>query len=335
MKTLEEFKAFYSSALLSELEELEADRKSRVKIIIRNTTIYLVSISVLIAIGLFINYQVYDVILDGEKDNVPFTISIILSIIGIFILFGMNRKIKSGYTGVYKDKIVSSIVRFVHKDLVYRAHDVISLDDFCKSDIFKQRPHKYFGDDYVSGRIDKTDIAFSEVHAKVKVSSGDEDNREKWQDLFDGLFFKADFHKDFKGKYFVLPDFAEKSFGRLGKFFQKMNKTRGQLIHLEDPEFEKAFAVYGTDQVEGRYILSSNMMRRILEFKSRTRNNIYISFVDSCVYIAIQYKRNLFEPKFYSTAIDETKTSEYFMDLHLAVSIVEELNLNTRIWGKE
>lgn len=336
MKTLEQFETFYSTDLLQSLEELEKDRKSRIGKVIRNFFIYIGLAILVVLLGFVVNNLVYGTWFDDFGDNVPVIIGFILPIIGIVGLFIVNNKQRKEFTVVFKEKIIKKIVEFINPELKYSPEGFISSGEFCKSEIFRQYPDRYNGDDLVSGKIDKTDISFSEIHAKYKTESSDDNGKkEQWHKLFDGLFFVADFHKNFKGKYFVLPDFAEKTFGSIGKFFQKMTIGRGQLIHLEDPEFEKEFAVYGNDQVEARYILSSNMMRRMLDFKNRTAKNIYISFVDSSIYVAIPYSKPLFEPKFFSSVLNQKKTSEYFEDLNLVISIVEDLNLNTRIWGKE
>jgi hypothetical protein len=53
------------------------------------------------------------------------------------------------------------------------------------------------------------------------------------------------------------------------------------------------------------------------------------------VFVAISFTRNLFEPKLFSSLIDFENVREYYDDLALAVDIVDDLNLNTRIWSKE
>ena len=145
----------------------------------------------------------------------------------------------------------------------------------------------------------------------------------------------ADFNKHIRGETVVLPDTAERLFGRLGKKLQALNKPRGQLINLEDPEFEKNFAVYGDDQIQARYILSTSLMKRIMEFKEKTKREIYLSFLGMKVHIAIRFRKDLFEPKLFRTLLDFELIREYFEDVMLAYGIVEDLNLNTRIWSKQ
>jgi hypothetical protein len=104
---------------------------------------------------------------------------------------------------------------------------------------------------------------------------------------------------------------------------------------MEDVEFEKAFAVYSSDQVEARYILSTSLMQRILQFREKTRSKIGLSFIDSEVFIAVPLKENLFEAPFFSSMIKFEMIEGFNKYLVLFIGIVEDLNLNTRIWTKE
>jgi hypothetical protein len=133
----------------------------------------------------------------------------------------------------------------------------------------------------------------------------------------------------------VLADTAESAFGSLGTFFQKMNMSRPKLVKLEDIEFEKAFAVYGTDQIEARYILSTSLMQRIMEFRKKTGKNIAMSFIDSNVFIGIPVSKELFEAPLFSTLVSYPMIAEYYNYLAMCIGIVEDLDLNTRIWTKE
>jgi hypothetical protein len=115
---------------------------------------------------------------------------------------------------------------------------------------------------------------------------------------------------------------------------QSWNKQHAnELIKLEDPEFERLFAVYGTDQIEARYILSTSLMQRLVELQKKVQRELRVSFVDDNVYIAISSKnKNLFEPRIFRSLVNFQPILEYFETLQMMIGIVEDLNLNRRIW---
>jgi hypothetical protein len=265
--------------------------------------------------------------------KVMFVGVLITGVLG-FIALSVTTK---GYKRGFKDEVIRAVVHAYQADLHYQPANYISEHTFRASELFLQGIDRYSGEDYVSGKRDKTDFEFSEIHAEYKTTTRDSKGRTKtrWHTIFKGVFFIADFHKDFRTHTVVLPDTAEKLFGFLGKKLQSMNIMRDELIKLEDPEFEKAFCVYGGDQVEARYILSPGLMRRILECKAKFSSKIYLAFLDSKVYVAISSNKNRFEPRVFQSVNDMSLIHEYKEDLDLIVDIVDDLNLNTRLWSKE
>ena len=212
-----------------------------------------------------------------------------------------------GYVKRFKIGIIGKIVNFIEPNLVYSKDKCIPEPIYMESNIFPRRPDRYGGEDYVSGMVGKTEIAFSEIHSEYKIETRDRKGgrHEYWHTIFKGIFFIADFHKDFAGETLVLPDKAERLFGSvLGSMFQSLNLKRDQLIKLEDPEFEKLFVVYGSDQIKARYILSTSLMKRITDFKKKTGKQIYLSFVGGRVFVAIPYIENIFEPRVFKTLLD-------------------------------
>jgi Protein of unknown function (DUF3137) len=144
--------------------------------------------------------------------------------------------------------------------------------------------------------------------------------------IFKGLFFRAEFNKKFRGKTTILPN-------NLSSKIQPFHRSRGQIARLEDPEFSKYFTVYSNNQVEARYVLSTSLMERLVRFRKKANRQVYISFVESMIYIAIPYQEDLFEPKLFSTMLNFNPIRDYFENLQLMIGIVEDLNLNRRIWG--
>ncbi len=153
--------------------------------------------------------------------------------------------------------------------------------------------------------------------------------------LFKGLFFRAGFNKNFQGRTIIFPNGATRFLGPLGDQLLTWNKQHGQLVKLEDPEFRKYFVVYGDDQVEARYILSTSLMDKLVTFRRKADRAICISFVGQRIYIAIRYEEDLFEPKLYESMTSFDPIREYFELFQMMLSIVEDLKLNRRIWAQD
>jgi hypothetical protein len=322
MKTLEELREFYETTLVEDLRVLEEQRKK----LVNKFLIVVVVILGCVGVG-------FAVMSSSGGSPVMIIVPLVLGLIVGGIIMSVMSK---GYVQDFKGKIISKMVGFVDESLGYTQQACIPEATYMSSQIFRRRPDRYKGDDLVSGKVGATRIEFSEIKSEYKTTSTDSKGRSQthWHTIFKGLFFTADFNKHFKGETVVLPDTAERLFGLLGQKLQSLNTFRGKLVKLEDPEFEKLFVVYGDDQIEARYILSMSLMERITQFKKKTKRPIYLSFVGSRVFVAVSYTKNLFEPRMFSTLLDFAPIREYFEDLQLAVGIVEDLNLNTRIWTK-
>ncbi len=85
----------------------------------------------------------------------------------------------------------------------------------------------------------------------------------------------------------------------LGQFFQSHNIARDKLIKLENPEFEKTFAIYGTSQIEARKLLTPVIMERILKYNRLSKHDISLSFRKNKLYMAIPTTKNYFEPQIF------------------------------------
>ena len=318
MKTLEDLREFYNTTLLADLEVLERQRKDVVR---KFGYVGIVVLCVAIVGVLFLGSS-----MAGQPLVILFPI-VLSAIIGGVICYFLSK----GYVTEFKSVVMRKIIHFIDEGLSYSQESYVPKSVFMTSKIFTRKPNRYKGDDLVVGKVGETSIKFSELNAVYESGSGKNKSR---YTVFKGLFFIGDFNKHFAGQTVVLPDTAEKLFGRLGQKLQSLNGVRGQLGKREDPEFERHFVVYGDDQIEARYILSTSLMKRIVDFKEKTRKKIYLSFIGSMVFVAIWYTKNLFEPRIFRTLLDFEPIKEYFGDLQLVIGIVDDLNLNTRIWSK-
>ncbi|MGB1205572.1 MAG: DUF3137 domain-containing protein [Chitinophagales bacterium] len=262
----------------------------------------------------------------------PFLGIIVAVIFVVFVVYHQSAVLD--YRGEFKSKIIDAMIKAINPELNYAKDYCISQKEFYESGIFTTSIDRYNGEDWVKGRIGETDFEFSEIHAEHKSQRRDSKGNTKttYHTIFKGLFMKADFHKHFSGETYVLTDTAERYFGFIGKAMQKVS-TRGHLVYLENPLFEKEFAVYSTDEVEARYLLSLNMLERILELKQKFDTNVQLSFVDTDIHIAIS-NLDILEIKMKQSLLDQAPILRCYTELCMCFDIINDLNLNTRIWTK-
>jgi hypothetical protein len=322
MKTLDQLRQFYESNLKRDLADFELQRK-------RIVTQSLIVFGILAAVGVLGSLFLM-------QRGMPPVIMIFI-LIGCAIIGGAHHYLAGiDYRGGFKMIILRKMITFVEPGLEYLPQQGLSQPMFEAARLFLHHIDRYKCEDMIQGKVGKTGIAFSEVHAEYMTTSNTgKSQHTEWHTIFKGLFFIADFNKDLHGRTVVLPDTAEKLFGLFGQTLQSWNSSYGQLVKLEDVEFEKEFVVYGTDQIEARYILSPALMERIVLFQRNVKTKIYLSFLGSKVFAAIPVQENMFEPKVFSSILDFNVIAEYYAQLQLGVGIVDELNLNTRIWTKE
>jgi len=322
MKTTKDLSGFYQSTLLPVLRPFEERRiklSSNIKMLIGTS---LAIIASAVTLRFTAGFGVFLLVI--------FSIWFIITAYTCFTLY-------SGFRNEFKDKVISPLVKFIDKDLNYSKEMYVPQGIFNQCRIFLQTPDRYTGEDYIFGKQGKTEIQFSEIHSEYKTNTTDSKGQThtQWHTIFKGLFFVADFNKEFSGSTVVLPDTAEKLFGFLGKAMQSMNISRDKLVKLEDPEFEKEFAVYSDDQVTARYILSTSMMEKLTAYKRSSGHPVYISFVSGRIFVAISIAENLFEPKIFGSLVDFEAVKKYYESLELGAGLAEMLDLNTRIWTKQ
>lgn len=235
----------------------------------------------------------------------------------------------------YKELIIIPMLNFISPELKYNPDGRILLKHFVSSSIFTRFPERYYGEDLIHGKIGNTYFAFSEVHAEYKTEYYDTNLKKQtlWHTIFKGLFFIANFNKSFEGKTLILPDKTERLLGPLlSDSIQTSSKRQKQLIKLEHPDFEKEFVVYGDDQLESRYILSPEIVERILEFKRKAQAPVYFSFAENSMFVGLSKKVNYFEPSYRHSIINIDSINELYSLIYLITDIVDDFNLNARIW---
>ena len=111
---------------------------------------------------------------------------------------------------------------------------------------------------------------------------------------FRGMFTSARLPKAVNGTVIILPDKLTERLDYLAPVIQSMKKVAGStLVKLEDPEFERRFAVYATDEVLARYVLTPLMMQQMTDLHKKYNRDIMLSFHTDVFYFAVPMREGL------------------------------------------
>lgn len=318
---MDNFKEFYDTSLIYELQELD---KERLKV--KNKILLFLFIVSLGPIALTIVKSV-ECIITGDYKLLINAGSYSIAALGLcyIVLFNvLKRACSLKYIRKFKETILNSICRFIEAKLSYSDDQNDFMIGMGKSGLLPSNFTQRNISDGFKGKVGLTKILFCELEMLKRLPGS-----KNHEILFQGFYFKADFNKSFSDRTVILP----KSLKNItAKFLANPEGT--EKIDLDDPEFNEKFLVYSSSQQEARYLLSPSTMKRIVQFSERLNSAFGLSFVNDMLHIAIPSSRDIFEPRIMKTIVDYSFIEEMYLDIMFFVDIVQELDLNTRIWTK-
>jgi hypothetical protein len=320
MRSPEEFEAFLTQQIAPRLRDIERERAA-VQTKRESVKLPMVWKVASVAIG---------VALAAWRGS--FEPLLIFAALPFLVDFWRVLRIPDTATPRIRAELLAPVIQFCDPSFRYQPAGSIARATFEASRLFEDVSwNRYHGEDLVSGRHGSTAFRFSELAVTEVKKRG---KRTETEVVFRGLFFAADFNKAFAGQTLVLPDRAERRLGAVGRAFQSIATGHGlELVELEDPDFERAFVVRSTDPTEARYLLSPSLMQRILTFHANTGSALRLSFIGGRLHVAVPLSGDLFAIG-RGAALDLAQVRAWMGELLFATSIVDELDLNTRIWSK-
>lgn len=168
-------------------------------------------------------------------------------------------------------------------------------------------------EDRLDGTRNGVDFEFFEARLEQRRRTTDSRGRTRtrWITVFSGQCLRFQFHKDFHGKTLILRDAG---------FLNMLRRGRGlEEVKLESNMFEQAFQVYSTDQVEARYLLTPDLMQRLINLEKVFHGSkLRCAFQDGELFIALE-GGNLFEPGSLFTPLDNPDRVRELLDDFAAI----------------
>ena len=190
-----------------------------------------------------------------------------------------------------------------HQDTIMDVHAAGLVPGWDRSDF----------EDRLTGSRNGVDFEFFEARLQERRRSTDSRGRTRtrWVTVFDGQCLRFRFHKTFHGRTRVMRDAG---------MFNRFGGGRGmKRVRLESKAFEDAFEVYSTDQVEARFLLTPDLMQRLIELEKVFRGGrLRCAFQTNEMLIALE-GGDLFEPGSMFTPLDNPDRVRELLDDFAAI----------------
>ena len=307
MQRLHEFRLFYNHSIHPELLRMERKRK-------RLLLLLFLSILFLIAVA----------ILDLYVDILVITLFFLI-FIGFYITLLVYRMRQFVIT--FKPNIVNLILDFIDDEinfgkLTYKPKGKISKKTFQSSLLFATDAPYYKGEDYIKGSYRELTFDLCELNVREYSKV-----RNRLNYIFKGVFFQGNFNaKNQKGKILVLPrDFSQ----YLSRTIKTFNRIGGRNANdIVSKKFRAVFNVLASRNANINNILSIEMQEALLNYRKQTKKEIYVSFINSKIFIAVTEPKDLLEPHIFQSNVSFELVREFFEDLQLLFSVLEDLDVN-------
>lgn len=222
------------------------------------------------------------------------------------------------YQRAYKEKVLPQIIS-LFGPFKYSENGKIAASAMRPSKIVPEFT-SYESEDHFSGTYKKVEIEFAEIELLA--------GRKKHQRrVFEGIaILLSRGTKTFHGHTIITKDR-----GVLDRWWREKTDTLKR-ADLVDPEFEKQFDVFTTDQVEARYLIDPRIIENIKTlYRDHGGIELSAAFYDQYVLILIGSSKDHFESANIQTpAFDQANILALRNEIAQIISIIDQLELYDR-----
>lgn len=219
--------------------------------------------------------------------------------------------------------------KYFGDDFIYNRAMRLDMNRLTAAKVLPSYDKVRFGD-YVQGRYKGVDLIVNELILTKDVQVNELDIKTKMSKTtrrtdttFRGVVVELSSHKAFVGHTVVLRDR-----GGIANFLSDSHAGLAR-VKLEDPQFEKEFDVFSTDQIESRYLLNTAFMERLHELAKAFDGELQCAFFRSKLIIFLPNRRIHFQMQsIFHGATFSAEFSQINREMKQLFAIIEVLQLN-------
>lgn len=225
-----------------------------------------------------------------------------------------QKKIKE-LSNRFKSEYVVKEMKKIFPDSTYQYNRGFSEAEVVESRLLFHQD-RYRSEDLITGKFDGVSFKCSDVEQKDVRRSG---KHTTVVTVFAGRFYEFDFPKPFMYNLLLLQPYSFRPFSGMQK------------IKTESIQFNSELKVYAENDHEAFYILTPQLMERLLYMDSKYNDKITFSFLDNKLFIAIDSRTDSFDIKAFKN-IDSSIFKEYQEQLNDIKEFIKVLQLDTKLF---
>ncbi len=305
MPGFDQFRIYYNHTIHPELMRMERLR-------IRLLRLFLLSAAVLSVI-LFLGLQ------SGEL-----TIVLALAIPVVFYLGFLGFRTRK-FIKTFKPRVVKLILDFISESpnigaLDYSPEGYLPRDLFFQSMLFSGNAPVYLGEDLIYGKVGEMDFQLCELRVQ---DFSPVDNR--LIPVFGGIFLHAVFPEETSGQVLIWPRNQRKHLIRTIRDFV-LEGGQNSDHEILNPAFRDVLMTYATRTTHVAGIMSEPMQDAIVHYRQISQNDIYLSFIEQDIYIAITEHKDILEPFIFRSNVSFELVRSYYQDIRFLLEIIEDFD---------
>ena len=241
----------------------------------------------------------------------------------VLIIYLIMNSVKgynnSDYTiNDYKAYVIKKAIEGQVEGLVYEPR--FGLPESVYSDLNVMRHgNRYHKEDLITGKYKNVYFVQSDLKVQYE-SNGEHDTTTTY---FRGRWIAIDYPKKFNGTVVIIDN----------SFAYGVKRKELEKIQLENPNFNNMFTVRASDMQLGYYLLTPQLVEKIMELKQSTNGNIIACFKNGYLHIFINDGKDSFEPNINNVNL-MGDIQKFMQDFTLVSGTIDVLDINNSVYAQ-
>ena len=244
---------------------------------------------------------------------------VVITLLVMFISSTIKSKNNPSYYTIddYKAYVIKKAIEDRVEELVYEPK--FGLPENVYEDLsVMRRGNRYHREDLITGKYNN--IYFVQSDLKVQYTSNSNDHNYTTT-YFKGRWMAIDYPKKFSGTVVIIDN----------NFAYGIKRKDLEKIQLENPVFNDKFTVRTNDMQLGYYLLTPQLVEKIMELKQSTKGNVIACFKNGYLHIFINDGKDSFEPNINNVNL-MADIQKFIKDFTLVSGTIDILDVNNSVY---